>query len=104
MSSGEIRIFRTTSGQEVIAEIVEQTDTHSVVLNPMMILMNMSAHDQIGIQLAPWLPLAKEKQFTIENQFIELVYSPNDQLKEKYTGFFSSIIKPKFTGSQLLKG
>jgi len=93
-----IKCFRTLTGEEVLAEIVEDTDASLTIKNPIAMVMTPS-RELAGI---PWLPLASPQNFTIAKAHLTIIYTPNDDVIANYRQQTGGIITaPAGTLNQL---
>jgi hypothetical protein len=92
----QIKLFRMQNGEEVVAELVGETDDTYDISNP--IVMVPGRDGTIGF--APWAPLLAEdvKVLTIRASYVVYVSVPNAQVVENYEQIFSPIIKPTSAG------
>jgi len=81
-----------SSGEDVVAEVLEDNDLSIVVMNP--IVAFNQGDGQLGF--APYAPLQKrtEKELEIDKNWIVYMTNVNDELVEKYEEMFSPIKTP----------
>ena len=92
----DIKLIRMQSGEEIVAELVEDKGKTLVLGNP--IVMVPGRDGQIGF--APWCPLASEevKQLEVRTSYTVYVTIPNEQVADNYKQIFSPIITPQGAG------
>jgi hypothetical protein len=87
-----VKVFRMSSGEDVVAEVLEDNDLSIVVMNA--IVAFNQGDGQLGF--APYAPLLKrtEKELEIDKNWIVYIANVNDELVEKYEEMFSPIKTP----------
>ena len=87
-----VKLVRTTSGEDVICEVLSETDDSVTVSNAIVAVP--AGNGQIGF--APWSPLlSKEvKELTIDKKFVMYIADAQDQIVTEYQSMFSPIIAP----------
>ena len=86
------KLVRFRSGEDVLCDLINETDTDIVVENPIVAVPQ--AQGQLGF--APWSPLAKEKvALTVPKDYIVYITEANDNIVEQYESLFSTVITPK---------
>ena len=87
-----VKVFRMSSGEDVVAEVLEDKDESLVVMNA--IVAFNQGDGQLGF--APYAPLLKrtEKELEISKKWVIYVANVNDELVEKYEEMFSPIKTP----------
>ena len=87
-----VKVFRMSSGEDVVAEVLEDNDLSIVVMNA--IVAFNQGDGQLGF--APYAPLLKrtEKELEIGKNWIVYIANVNDELVEKYEEMFSPIKTP----------
>ena len=92
----EVKLFRMQSGEEVVAELVSETEQTYNISNPIVMVPGRDGN----IGFAPWCPLVAEdvKEITIRSSFVVYVTLPNEQVVKNYLDIFSPIITPNNKG------
>lgn len=87
-----VKLIRLNTGEDVIADLISETDTSLVLSNPIVAVP--SGRGELGF--APWSPLlSKEvKEITINRHYVVYVSETQDQIVEQYNQIFSPIITP----------
>lgn len=87
-----VKLVRTTSGEDVICEVLNETDDSVTFSNAIVAVP--AGNGQIGF--APWSPLlSKEvKELTIDKKFVMYIAEAQDQIVTEYQSMFSPIIAP----------
>lgn len=82
-----LKVFKLTSGEEIVAEIVSQTVDHITIMNPVTL-----APTPQGFQPIPaWPCFATKTGIPIEAKHIMAMGEPKDQLADFYLETFSGI-------------
>lgn len=87
-----VKLIRLNTGEDVIADLISETDTSLVLSNPIVAVP--SGRGELGF--APWSPLlSKEvKEIEINRNYVVYVSETQDQIVEQYNQIFSPIITP----------
>ena len=87
-----IKLIRMWSGEDVVADLVDQKEDSIVIANP--IVASPSGQGQIGF--APWSPLLKGKNEEIElgRNYIVYIAETQTEIEEQYEQMFSLIQSP----------
>jgi len=80
--------LKMMSGEEVICEVLEESETELTVKTPL--IMVMVAEGKMG--MAPWLPLAETTQFNVNKDHVVLTYVPKLDLMNHYKQNTSNIV------------
>ena len=78
-----IKIVRIVSGEELIGEWNEKTNT---ITSP--VVMIPVAKDQLGFQ--PWIPYSEDEAMTFKEQHIVIVVTPDTKLQNEYSRVYGS--------------
>ena len=81
------------SGEDVITDLVKETDDSIVIKNPIVIVPS-GLECQVG--LAPWSPLLKGKDTELEvtKRYVVYINEPQEEFISNYTQMFSPIATP----------
>jgi len=102
MSEKNIKIFKFVNGQEIIAEIVGESDSDVTLRNVLALHQQMKPNtSELALGLAKFLPFCGDEEITFQKEFLDknvmLVYNPINDIKRKYQEAFSSIVLPNNT-------
>lgn len=88
-----VKLFRISTGEEVVAELVSETDISVVMKNGLVVLPT----SQGGVGFAPWTPVIDKDNPEVEvsKNFVVYIAEVDDQVKTKYNEIFSKIITPE---------
>ena len=86
-----VKLIRMWSGEDVIADLVEEDDS-IVVSNPIVAIP--SGNGQLGF--APWSPLLKDKgeKIKVSKSYVVYIADTQEQIVEQYEQMFSLIKSP----------
>ena len=87
-----VKLIRMWSGEDVIADLIEDNGTTIVIQNP--IVGVPTGQGQIGF--APWSPLLKGKNEKIEiiKTYVVFINKTQEEIEEQYKEMFSLIKTP----------
>lgn len=88
----EIKLIRMSSGEDVLAEVVNQDDDSIVLMNPIVAVP--AGNGQIGF--APWSPfLGKDMEpLAVSRQFVVWVTNVSSNVEDEYKKMFSDLVLP----------
>ena len=90
LNKDEIVVFRTVGSDEVIATLVEETDTSYRVKKPLALAMT-----QKGVSLTQYMIMAdKEAELDFLKSTVITVAKANTQAQDAYTQSISNIVQP----------
>jgi Flp pilus assembly protein TadG len=93
--------MRMASGEEVITEILDETDDTITVSNPIVAVPGEG--NKIGfVSWAPFLSNESTNKLDVSKKFIVFRGEVNDDIHDYYTNTFSTIIKPTRSASKLV--
>lgn len=83
----DVKLFRITTGEEVIAELVSENEDSVVVKNGLVVLPNGN-----GVGFAPWATVISkdEPEITLQKQFIIYMVNVERDVVAKYNQLFGS--------------
>ena len=87
--NNNIKIVRLQSGEDVMANIIEDEETDTIFLdNPMHIIFKRIPTGQTVMMMMPWLPIEiiKENTATLYATDVLTMIEPKDDLIEYYGG------------------
>ena len=87
-----VKLIRMWSGEDVIADLIEDADAFIVISNPIVAIP--SGNGQLGF--APWSPLLKDKneEIQVKKSYVVYIADTQEQIVEQYEQMFSVIQKP----------
>ncbi len=86
-----VKLIRMWSGEDVIADLVEEDDS-IVISNPIVAIPSGSG--QLGF--APWSPLlkGKDEKIKVSKSYVVYIADTQEQIVEQYEQMFSVIKSP----------
>ena len=90
LNKDEVVVFRTVGSDEVIATMIEETDTAYRVSKPLALAMTAK-----GVGMTQYIIMAdKDSEFEFQKNTIITVGKANTQAKEAYAQSISNIVQP----------
>ena len=87
-----VKLIRMWSGEDVIADIIEET-TDSIVITDPIVAVPSQQQGQIGF--APWSPLlAKGEGIEVTKKYVVYEAEPSPDIIEQYNTMFGKISQP----------
>ena len=86
-----VQLIRMWSGEDVIADIVEDKGDSIVITDP---IVAVPAQEQGRIAFAPWSPLLEKDKIEITKKYLVYIGNPQAQIIEQYNTMFGKISKP----------
>lgn len=94
----KVKVFKLKSGEEFIAEVVDQTDTLYAIEKPVVVIPVGEAH-----AFSPWIATSVETSFSLPASDVRYCVDPVQDLVSAYEQQFGiGIIKP--TAKQIITG
>jgi hypothetical protein len=83
-----VKLFRISTGEEVVAELVSETETSVTLKNGLVVLPT----PQGGVGFAPWSPVInKDKpEMEVSRNFVVYVAEVEEQVEKKYNEIYGS--------------
>lgn len=96
MMAANIKILKLITGEELIAEILEDKKENIKFKNPLRVVLMPSRTDpkNPAIGLAPWAEFCDEKSFTLDKKHVLLVSSPIQEFVNQYNSVYGGIVAP----------
>ena len=97
----DLKALKLASGEEIVTEIVERNDTHTVIKNPLGCVMQRAQDGHPVMGFVPWMQAA-DSPFNIKNSMIVIEAEVAIEVKNGYNQIFGSgiVVPPK----QLITG
>lgn len=91
-----IKILKMISGEELLAEITNETETHITIKNPVrVVVMPTKTNPQTPtVGFAPWADFSEEKDFTMHKAHVIVTMKPVQEFVNQYNAMFSGIVAP----------
>ena len=86
-----VKLIRVVTGEEIVAEVVSETDDTITVQNALVVLPTNS-----GVGFAPWATVVSkdEPEITVSRNHLVYVAEVQDDVSSKYKEMFGNIITP----------
>ena len=83
----DVKLIRMITGEEIIAEIVSETDDTITVQNGLVVLPSAQ-----GVGFAPWATVISkdEPEITVKKTFVVYIAAVQDDVAQKYNEMFGS--------------
>ena len=83
----DVKLIRIVTGEEIIAEVLSETDDTITVQNGLVVLPNAQ-----GVGFAPWATVISkdEPEITVKKTFVIYVAAVQDDVAQKYNEMFGS--------------
>ena len=87
-----VKLIRMWSGEDVIADLVEEKEDYIVFCNPIVAVP--TGQGQLGF--APWSPLLKgrDEELEITKEYIVYIADTQEEVVEQYKDMFSVLKTP----------
>ena len=79
------------SGEDVIADIVEETSDSIVITDP---IVAVPSQQQGQIGFAPWSPLLQKDKIEVTKKYLVYIGEPQAEIIEQYNTMFGKIATP----------
>jgi len=98
-----VKAFKLISGEEIVAEVVEQTETTLKVKNPLAIMLTRAQTGDLNVGFVPFAPYLgnnPEIEFKLDN--LQYLNEVDEQMESQYNSIFGAgIVTPP---KQLITG
>ena len=86
-----VKLIRMWSGEDVIADIVEETSDSIVITDP---IVAVPSQQQGQIGFAPWSPLLQKDKLEVTKKYLVYIGEPQAEIIEQYNTMFGKISQP----------
>ena len=86
-----VKLIRMWSGEDVIADIVEDNSDSIVITDP---IVAVPSPQQGNIAFAPWSPLLQQDKIEIPKKYVVYIGDPHTEIIEQYNTMFGKISQP----------
>ena len=86
-----VKLIRMWSGEDVIADIVED-NSNSIVITDPIVAVPSPQHGNIAF--APWSPLLEKDKIEITKKYVVYIGDPQTEIIEQYNTMFGKISQP----------
>lgn len=95
-----IQLIRMQSGEDVVADLIEDKGETLVIANPIVLVPGRDG----TVGFAPWSPILANdvKELEIRANYTVYISTPNEDVVNNYNQIFSPIVKPANAGKLIL--
>ena len=86
-----IKLIRMWSGEDVIADVIEENEYTITMENPIVAVPSQQPGQ---IAFAPWSPLLQKDELEVTRKYIVYIGDPQPDIIEQYNTMFSKISTP----------
>ena len=86
-----VKLIRMWSGEDVIADIVEENTDSVVITDP---IVAVPSQQDGRIAFAPWSPLLQKDKLEVTKKYIVYIGDPQAEIIEQFNSMFGKISKP----------
>ena len=86
-----VKLIRMWSGEDVIADIVEENTDSVVITDP---IVAVPSQQDGRIAFAPWSPLLQKDKIEVTKKYIVYIGDPQAEIVEQFNQMFGKISKP----------
>ena len=86
-----VKLIRMWSGEDVIADIVEDNTDSIVITDP---IVAVPSQQEGRIAFAPWSPLLQKDKIEVTKKYIVYIGDPQPEIIEQFNQMFGKISKP----------
>lgn len=97
-----VKILKIVTGEDIIAEVISETEKFIKIKNPLRVVMMPSKADPKSPTIAfiPWVDFYTEKEFTLDKSHVLVIGSAIKEFINQYNSVFGGIVSP--TSSKLV--
>lgn len=91
-----LKIIKLINGNELLAEVSNETDTHMTVKNPVRVVVmpSKTSSNTPTVGFAPWAEFSDEKEFTMHKAHVIVTMKPVQEFVNQYNTMFGGILAP----------
>ena len=86
-----VKLIRMWSGEDVVADIVEETSDSIVITDP---IVAVPSPQQGNIAFDPWSPLLQKDKIEVTKKYVVYEGNPQEEIIEQYNSMFGKISQP----------
>ena len=86
-----VKLIRMWSGEDVIADIVEDNTDSIVITDP---IVAVPSQQEGRIAFAPWSPLLQKDKIEVTKKYLVYIGDPQSEIIEQFNQMFGKISKP----------
>jgi len=85
-----IKLIRTKSGEDVVADIDDNGDSLTLENPAMLVPMSDGRGNQVQMGFGPWVPFSADKNIEISKDWTVFITEPAEEIKNNYRQAFGS--------------
>lgn len=89
----DVTCIRFVGSEEIMGDIVSETETTITVRDPAVIMMVPNSNGQMQLGMLPWLPYSDQRDFEIVADKVVTRHKPSVELLNRYNSIFGSGIE-----------
>ncbi len=86
-----VKLIRMWSGEDVIADIVEENTDSVVITDP---IVAVPSQQEGRIAFAPWSPLLEKDKLEVTKKYIVYIGDPQAEIIEQFNQMFGKVSRP----------
>ena len=86
-----VKLIRMWSGEDVITDVVEETNDSYVIENP---IVAVPSPQEGRIAFAPWSPLLQKDKIEVTRKYLVYIGDPQEEIIEQYKSMFGKLSTP----------
>lgn len=91
-----LKILRLVTGEEIMGEITNETDTKVTLKNPVRVIVvpNKADPNNPSVGFAPFMQWSDDKELTLNLNHVITTVSPITEFVNQYNGMFGGLVVP----------
>lgn len=91
-----LQIMKLVNGNEILGDVVKETDTHVTVKEPVRVVAipSKTSPQMPTVGFAPWAEFSEQKEFTIHKAHVIVSMKPVQEFINQYNTMFGGIVAP----------
>jgi hypothetical protein len=86
----KIKMFRLTSGEDIIAEIFNELDAFYVLKNPVQIVMHPTPDGKVSVGFGQFIPYADGGKLQVAKSYIGVEADVDQNMSNEYNRIYGS--------------
>ena len=87
--------IKLMSGEELVGELVEETETSIVFKNPLAVMLQQTPEGDLKVGFVPFAPyLGKNPVLTLGRESLIFMEEVDERMKNQYNSVFGGIVTP----------
>ena len=86
-----IKLIRMWSGEDVIADVIEENEYTITMENPIVAVPSQQPGQ---IAFAPWSPLLQKDKLEVTKKYVVYMANPQEEIIEQYNSMFGKLSTP----------